>query len=112
MLIAEILEECLNNLQCQVVGPTGSVDAALKLLHANAIDAAVLDVNLGQEMVYPVAEELEARNVPFIFTTGYGDRSLPDRWRVKPRLAKPYNHHQFEQFICDVFLNPENAAKS
>lgn len=107
MLIAAMLEECLVDLNCQVVGPTGTVEAALKLVHANAVDAAVLDVNLGDEMVYPVAEELEARNIPFIFTTGYGDKSLPERWRSKPRLAKPYNHHQFGQFIRNVFRDRE-----
>jgi response regulator RpfG family c-di-GMP phosphodiesterase len=103
MLIAEILEECLNELGCQVVGPTGSVDGALKLTNANNIDVAILDVNLGPEMVYPVAEELETRNVPFAFTTGYGDRSMPERWRTKPRLAKPYNQDQFEEFMLKVF---------
>ena len=109
MLIAEVLEECLYDLHCQVVGPTGTVEAALRLVHAYPVDAAILDVNLGSETVYPVAEALEARNVPFVFTTGYGEMSLPEQWRAKPRLAKPYNSEQFELFMYDVFLNPENA---
>jgi two-component SAPR family response regulator len=105
MLIAEILEDCLEGLACQVIGPTGTVDAALKLMQVNTIDAAILDVNLGQEMVYPVAEQLEAQNIPFIFTTGYGGNSLPEHWRAKPRLAKPYNPDQLEKFMCNVFGN-------
>lgn len=112
MLIAELLEECLTSHGCQVVGPTGTVEAALELVRTETPNAAVLDVNLGHELVYPVAEELEARKIPFAFTTGYGEQGVLERWRSKPRLAKPYNDSQFEQFMYDVFLAPKNPAKS
>ena len=53
------------------------------------VDAAILDLNLGGEKAYPIAEALEARGVPFLFTTGYDAADMPPAWRHVPRLEKP-----------------------
>ncbi|HEX8471410.1 MAG TPA: response regulator, partial [Brevundimonas sp.] len=66
MEIAGILEDC----GAEIVGPAGSVSLAIQLIAQEApIDAAVLDVNLGRERVFPVAETLNLRNIPFVFAT-------------------------------------------
>jgi CheY-like chemotaxis protein len=74
----------------EVIGPAGTLEDALALVHNNSnIDAAVLDINLHGEMVYPVADELVERGVPFVFATGYDRLSVPDRYAVIKHCEKP-----------------------
>ena len=74
-----------------VVGPASSVERALALVEAEEhLDAAVLDMNLGGEMGYPVADALVARRVPFVFTTGYGEAVVRDRYPHAINCDKPY----------------------
>ena len=91
-LIAADLGEALEECGALVVGPVPSVSAALRCIaEETALDGATLDVTLGQEKSYPVAEALRARGLPFVFLTGYGDRSLPDAFRDAPRCDKPFD---------------------
>src|SRR5436189_372660 len=78
-LIAADLTASLESLGVQVIGPAASVEEALALVHNNSdrIDGAVLDINLRNERVYPVADVLMARGVPFVFTTGYDAVAVP-----------------------------------
>ena len=88
--LAEDLCRDLEGLGAVVVGPVPSVKRALTLIAAApVIDAAVLDVNLGGEMVYPVADALLARSVPFVFTSGYDDTMLKERYPQVPRCQVP-----------------------
>jgi CheY-like chemotaxis protein len=73
----------------EVIGPAASVAAALELAATQKIDGAVLDLNLRGEMAYPVADLLQARGVPFIFATGYGDDAIPKRYAKVRRCQKP-----------------------
>ena len=88
-LVALDVAAVLRGAGCAVVGPVGRLDAALKLAQEERLDAAVLDVNLGGPMVFPVAEALRARGVPFIFLTGYDEGFLPPALRNERRVAKP-----------------------
>ena len=91
LLIAMLLEETLEDAGCVVVGPFSRLGEALEASGAEMVDAALLDVNLAGEKVYPAAEMLARRGVPFLLLSGYGDKSLPcDRqhWR---HLGKPFN---------------------
>lgn len=96
MLLALDLEEGLNDAGCDVVGPAGNLRTALALARSETIDAAILDVNLGGESVFPVAQALAARRVPFLFATAYAgaDELYPGDVRQAPRLAKPYTISQ------------------
>ena len=90
MLIAAEMEATLEELGCQVVGPFGRIGQALEALDHAEVDAAVLDVNVRGEMIFPVAEKLQARGVPMVFCTGYADLpNLPEPLRDKVRLSKP-----------------------
>jgi CheY-like chemotaxis protein len=76
-LVALMVEDLLTDFGCQICGSFGAVDEALAyLVDAPAppadIDGAVLDVNIGGAMVFPVAERLRAAGIPFVFATGYG----------------------------------------
>jgi len=75
-----------------VIGPAGTVSEALELIeNAGAFDGALLDINLGRETVHPVAEKLSARNVPFVFATGYSADFVPTAYAHVPRVEKPVN---------------------
>ena len=90
-LIAAALERALEGRGAEVVGPAGSVEGALRLVEAEGdrLDGAVLDINLRDERVYPVADVLAARGVPFVFLTGYDAQVIPDTYAGVPRSEKP-----------------------
>ena len=98
-IIAMTIEDALHDLGCVVVGPVGKLDAALLLARDEALDAAVLDVTIRGGKVYPVAEELRARGVPFVLASGYGDWALPDSLQNMPRLTKPFTEHELEEQV-------------
>ncbi len=64
-----------------IVGPVATVEAALESLETEKIDAAILDIHLGAELVFPVAEELERRDIPFVFATWYDPSVLPVKFK-------------------------------
>lgn len=89
-LVAMLLETILEDMGCVAVGPAATVDEGLRMAADEAVDAALLDVNVAGRQVFPVAEALKRRGVPFIFSTGYGEGGLPDEWRGQPTLQKPF----------------------
>lgn len=73
-----------------VVGPVPSVKEALSLMIATpAIDGAVIDINLGGEMAFPLAEVLRKRNVPFVFVSGYSHSIVPNEFLDIKFYSKP-----------------------
>ena len=95
MLVAMMVEDILLDLGCEVVGPAASVGAALRLAGQERLDGAVLDVNLGSETVYLVADALKRLDVPFVFVTGYGPGGLDASHRGHPTIQKPFRPDQF-----------------
>ena len=90
-LVSLLIEQILDDLGCHVMGPAMRVSEALALLEREAVpDFALLDVNVGGEQVFPIAEALDQAGVPFAFSTGYGEVGLPPDWRGRPTLRKPY----------------------
>jgi CheY-like chemotaxis protein len=89
-LIAMALEEMLTDLGCTVVGPALSLERGMRLATDESIDGAILDVNLGGETVFPLADLLAQRDVPFVYVTGYG-ALLRACDNGRPVLQKPYN---------------------
>lgn len=95
-MIAEIMEEWLHLAGAEVIGPVPCVEEALELIgDRGPLDGAVLDVNLGQgETVYPVADDLSERGIPYLFATG-DIRIIDDPvHRQRPRLEKPVAKQQ------------------
>jgi two-component SAPR family response regulator len=89
-LLAMLLEDMLAELGCEVLWTAHRVGKALELMAQSAPDAAVLDVNIAGDPVYPVAQALVERDIPFVFATGYGTRGLDDSWRDRPIVQKPF----------------------
>lgn len=99
-MVAMIIEDTLNDLGCEILGPMSSIERALAAAQTTErIDGAFLDVNLRGELVYPVAEALEARGVPFAFVTGYGEQGIDERFRSAPVLTKPFLPETVEQLV-------------
>src|SRR6187399_2952999 len=88
-LVAMALREALDELGFSVIGPFNRISEAMIALRNNRIDAAVLDVNLGGELIYPLADVLVADRVPFVFITGYGAEEIEPRYAHVPILQKP-----------------------
>lgn len=89
-LVAMLLETILEDMGCTPVGPAANVDDGLSMAGGEQLDAALLDVNVAGRPVFPVAEALKSRGVPFVFSTGYGEGGLPDDWRGQPTIQKPF----------------------
>jgi DNA-binding response OmpR family regulator len=89
-MVAMLVETVLEDEHCAVVGPIGDLDAALTAAESEVLDLAVLDINLGGRMVFPVAEVLARRGVPFLLLSGYGDKALPGNRRHWPICGKPF----------------------
>jgi CheY-like chemotaxis protein len=99
-LVAFSLQQLLNEFGYEVVGPSPNTQTALLLFADTAIDAAVLDVNLGEERIDRVAEALAAASVPFVFATGYSDvAALPAAFKQRPMLNKPYQPHELQEAV-------------
>ena len=74
-----------------VIGPFPDLESSLQNLEGTIIDVAVLDIHLGNELVYAVADRLEQACIPFVFATGGNERSIPDRFGSVRRLLKPFS---------------------
>ena len=103
MMIAMLVEDMLAELGCSVVGPAHALEAALNLARTEqGIDAALLDVNLGGQPVFAVADALREKGVPAIFSTGYGDAGLRDVDRGSPVLQKPFRAHDLAKALNEA----------
>ena len=109
-MVAMMVEDMLSDLGCVVIDVAGTVSRGLAFADNTdlQIDGAVLDVNLGGEVVYPVAEALMARGVPFIFSTGYGTEGIKSKYNDVPILAKPYERETLEEHLL-LALVPAGA---
>ncbi len=91
-LLAEDLRMTLERFGAEVLGPVPSVGEAMASVADHPeLDGAVLDMNLRGNMVFPVADMLTARGVPFLFTTGYAVSAIPDRYADVTRFEKPFD---------------------
>ncbi len=98
-LVAMMIQDTLTEFGFQVIGPIGTASEALTAAQENHLDAAVLDINLGDGMVYTVAEILAKRGVPFAFVTGYDADSVDARFSGIPILQKPIERDMLERIF-------------
>ena len=101
-LVAMLIEDTLTDLGCEVVGPVATIAEALEMVRGGAVDGATLDINLGGEEAYAVAETLEARGIRFLLMSGYAPENLSPpyaRWRV---LQKPFSEQALARSLAEV----------
>jgi CheY-like chemotaxis protein len=97
--VAMLIEDMLADMGCEVVASAARVSEALRLIEATDIDAAVLDVNVAGEKVFPVAEKLRDRKIPFLFATGYGADGVREDFRTHPVVPKPFPQSQLRKAL-------------
>lgn len=106
-LILLTLCDALQHLGCEIAAAEARVDSAVAAVATTAIDAALLDLDLGQdETSYPIADALATRGIPFAFLTGYGTDALSDAHKERPVLSKPIDDHSLEAMLKRL-LAPE-----
>jgi CheY-like chemotaxis protein len=108
-LVSMLLEDMLSDLGCEIVGPIMRLREALVMAEDQdqAMDIAILDVNLAGERSFPVAEALERRGCLFVLATGYDDSGIDERWRSRPVLRKPFLPHQLEQALQEALAGAQ-----
>jgi CheY-like chemotaxis protein len=89
-LLAMLLEDELLSAGCTIVDVASNLEKAHEAVRRGAFDVALLDVNLGGETVYPVADALAQAGIAFVFLSGYGAGNFPERFQDRPRVGKPY----------------------
>ena len=102
MMVSMLIEDMLGDLGCIVVGPAARLDEAIELANAGGIDCAVLDVNLGGQPIFPLADLLREKGVPLAFATGYGDAGLRDADRGSPVLQKPFREGDLARVLGEL----------
>jgi CheY-like chemotaxis protein len=98
-VVAMCLEDILEGLGCAVVGPAARLSEGMTLAERGAIDAAILDINLGgSDRSTPIAELLRDRGIPFAFASGYG--AVPEGFAAETLLiGKPYGERDVEEAL-------------
>ncbi|MES2725344.1 MAG: response regulator [Pseudomonadota bacterium] len=102
MMVSMLIEDMLTDLGCIVVGPAARLDEAIALAESEQIDCAVLDVNLGGQPIFPLADILRAKGAPFAFATGYGDAGLRDVDKGSLVLQKPFRETDLARILGEL----------
>jgi CheY-like chemotaxis protein len=102
MMVSMLIEDMLTDLGCHVVGPASRLDEAMELAATSELDCAVLDVNLGGQPIFPLADALRERGRPFAFATGYGDAGLREVDRGTPVLQKPFREGDLARVLGEL----------
>lgn len=101
-LIAQVLQDWLEDLGCEVVGPARSVDAAMGLLNSEVIQAAILDVKVLDGATNEVGKALQERGIGYVVATGYGAADLHPQFRDVPILQKPFDFSTATEIISSI----------
>ena len=102
-VVGPFTADLLGELGCDVVGPAPNMAVARELIDSEAFDAALMDVHIRGERVFPLCEMLAARKKPFVLTSGYADWAMPEKLEDRPRLQKPYTIDQIEKALASLF---------
>ena len=102
----------LAELGLSVVGPCSIVAEAKAVADQGDFEAAILDVNVGGELVYPVADLLSSRGIPFVFVTGYGRESIDRRFADRPVLEKPVERELLEDMFGGNYALQHRVART
>ena len=103
LLVVAELVDTLHSMGADVVGPIVNIEKALERLdRLSGIVGAVLDVNVQGQMVFPLADELTRRNVPYVFSSGYDDSVVPQRYAGIRRFSKPVDEREIAAALLDA----------
>ena len=98
-MIRMMVAEMLVDLGYRIAGEAGDVDEALRLVETVDFDIALLDVNVNGKVITPVARAIAGLNRPIVFATGYGTQGMPEEFRGRPALQKPFQMETLARMI-------------
>ena len=101
-LLAMSVEDMLMELGCRVTASAASLSEAIEKAGDGTFDCALLDINLAGREVFPVAEILSERGIPFVFSSGYGASGLPKAFSARPVVSKPYDMDQLSAALRET----------
>jgi len=101
-LIRMLVEDMLADLGYEIAAAVGTIAEASEFAANGEFNVAILDVNLDGQQIFPVADILANRGLPFIFVSGYGEDSLPAPYRGRPALQKPFQAEQLESALAGL----------
>jgi DNA-binding response OmpR family regulator len=110
MMLAMMLEEMLNDFGCSVI-KAARIAKAVPLAVTQPIDGAILDVNVAGEPIYPVAQELRRRGIPFAFVTGYGAGGVHADYHAYPMLSKPFRQEDLRRVVAAFAAHGSNREQ-
>jgi len=112
VILSTDLAFLLTEAGCKAVIPTTSNPAALSAMVHYIVDAAILDVNIQNEWVFPVAQALDAAGIPFLFLTAYALDSIPAEYRARPFIQKPHHPQDLVYAVAELIeaKHPPEAA--
>ena len=98
-LIRMLIEDMLDEMGYTVAAAVGSIGEASAHATDGDFKAAILDVNVDGQEIFPVADMIAERGIPFVFVSGYGESSLPERFRGRPTLQKPFQADRLKAIL-------------
>jgi len=109
-VVGPFTADLLAELGYAVVGPAPNMATARQLIDEGKVDAALMDVHIRGERVFPLCEVLDDQGIPFVLTSGYADWAMPDKWQERPRLLKPYTIDQVQSALEDLLAQRGQAT--
>jgi CRP-like cAMP-binding protein len=105
-LMADAICEIVRDSGCDVAGAVGHVQQGVQFLADRSVDGAVVDINLHGAFSFPICDELQRRNVPFFFLTGYPSyaKDVPSQFRYAKFLTKPLDAGQFKSALAEIHI--------
>jgi len=110
-MVSMLIEDMALDCGCEIVGPAARLDHALTLALQAEVDVGLLDINVDGSVVYPVADVLRFRGIPFIFVTGYDFKALPERFHGSLMLSKPFSSQQFADTLRSALVGTSGATE-
>ncbi|TPL35597.1 response regulator [Mesorhizobium sp. B2-4-8] len=108
--VALLIESMLEELGCHVTASVATLAKALNAARVDSFDFALLDINLDGELVFPVAELLKSRQLPFVFSTGYGRMGVPEEFKECDVLNKPFTIEELSTKLQSMFGKSDGAV--
>ena len=102
MTVAILIEDIVNELAYEVAALVPRLEDAMRMVDSDTFDLAMLDVHLNGKTVFPFAEALKEREIPFLFATAYGPRGLPEEYRDHPVLQKPFGPVELKRALMEL----------
>lgn len=109
-LVAMMIQDVICDAGAEVVGPAANIDMAMAALCSQAVDGAILDVNLSGQRIDPVADALRARKIPFVFLTGYGKSGIGERFPLAAVITKPFNDSDLLHTVDRVIVQSRHIT--